>query len=68
MDTKDPVCGMQIDTQQAAATEVVGDQTYYFCSASCHDKFRASPDKYVNPTGSEHHDSGHHSGGHHHGC
>ncbi|MBS2132123.1 YHS domain-containing protein (plasmid) [Burkholderia thailandensis] len=62
MKTTDPVCGMQIDTEKAAATEVVHEQTYHFCSASCHEKFLANPDQYVKPQGS----SAEHA--RHHGC
>lgn len=63
MKTTDPVCGMQIDTEKAAATEAVESQTYYFCSPSCHEKFRTSPDKYIKPANSEHHSTGHHGCG-----
>ncbi|RZF25006.1 YHS domain-containing protein [Paraburkholderia sp. UYCP14C] len=53
---------MQIDTEKAAATEVVHEQTYHFCSASCHEKFLANPSQYVKPqdSSSEH--------ARHHGC
>ena len=44
---KDPVCGMDIDPDGAAATAEYKGQTYYFCSAACHDKFEAEPEKYV---------------------
>ncbi|VWC92206.1 heavy metal translocating P-type ATPase [Burkholderia contaminans] len=47
MNTTDPVCGMQIDTEKAAATEVVHGETYYFCSSSCHEKFQANRDQYA---------------------
>lgn len=47
----DPVCGMPLDSAKAAATEAVQGQTYYFCSASCHDKFRAAPDRYAKKSG-----------------
>lgn len=47
MQVTDPVCGMPIDSEKAAAKEVRQGQTYYFCSASCHDKFRAAPDRYL---------------------
>ncbi|MDQ6760580.1 MAG: YHS domain-containing protein, partial [Acidobacteriota bacterium] len=43
----DPVCGMQIDPAEAAAREVVGAKTYYFCSASCAAKFKAEPKRYL---------------------
>ncbi len=45
--TKDPVCGMSVDIKQAAASEARGDQTYYFCSARCAEKFRAEPEPYI---------------------
>ncbi len=44
---KDPVCGMDIDPNNAAATEEHQDKTYHFCSAACHDKFKAEPPRYV---------------------
>ena len=44
---KDPVCGMDIDPKNAAATEEYQGKTYHFCSAACHDKFKAEPQKYV---------------------
>ncbi|MGO3151270.1 MAG: heavy metal translocating P-type ATPase [Galactobacter sp.] len=53
MDTKaeqsvtDPVCGMTLNPAQAAASEDVNGQTYYFCSEGCHAKFVAAPDKYL---------------------
>lgn len=47
MQVTDPVCGMQIDSAKAAATEHFKDRTYYFCSASCRDKFRTAPDRYA---------------------
>jgi Cu+-exporting ATPase len=44
---KDPVCGMEIDTATAAGTEEYEGKTYYFCSQSCHDSFKAEPQKYA---------------------
>ena len=46
---RDPVCGMNVDTRTAKFRYQVGDGTYYFCSAGCLDKFRADPDRYLNP-------------------
>lgn len=43
---RDPVCGMEIDTQDAAATEHEG-QTYYFCSEGCKEKFEQNPQQYA---------------------
>ena len=44
---KDPVCGMEIDPKQAAASEKYQGKTYHFCSTACHDKFKAEPSKYT---------------------
>ncbi len=43
----DPVCGMTIEENKAAATEKYQDTTLYFCSDSCHSKFQANPNQYV---------------------
>ncbi len=40
---KDPVCGMEIDPDHAAAREEYEGQTYHFCSESCHEKFVSDP-------------------------
>ena len=47
MQVNDPVCGMQLDASKAEATEVAGGQTLYFCSAQCHEKYRADPSRYL---------------------
>ncbi len=46
---RDPVCGMNVDTRTAKFRHELGDTTYYFCSAGCLDKFKADPDRYLNP-------------------
>jgi Cu+-exporting ATPase len=43
----DPVCGMRIDTDDAAATGEYEGKTYYFCSQACHDAFVADPTSYA---------------------
>jgi YHS domain-containing protein len=43
----DPVCGMRIDPDDAAATAEYQGRTYYFCSEVCHDAFVADPVSYV---------------------
>src|SRR5882672_7971455 len=49
---KDPVCGMNIDPATTKHTHSYGDKNYYFCCASCVDKFKADPTKYLaNATG-----------------
>jgi len=44
---KDLVCGMEINPAQAAGQSDHADKIYYFCSDSCHAKFDADPDRYV---------------------
>ena len=44
---KDPVCGMEIDSESAAASSVYEGATYYFCAVGCKEEFDASPGKYV---------------------
>ena len=48
--TKDLVCGMTVDQQ--AATDagrilIIGDKTYYFCSAGCMADFHEDPESYL---------------------
>ena len=44
---KDPVCGMAVDPATAKHSAEFADQTYYFCSAGCRDKFLAEPQRYL---------------------
>ena len=44
---EDPVCGMRIDPDDAAATIEYGGTTYYFCSQACFDTFQANPGDYA---------------------
>jgi len=43
----DPVCGMRIDDDDAAAIAEHDGVTYYFCSQGCHDAFVADPTSYA---------------------
>jgi Cu+-exporting ATPase len=45
---KDPVCGMKIDPDAAHFSEEREGTTYYFCSAACHESFKADPGRYAN--------------------
>ncbi len=45
--TKDPVCGMGVDEQKAAASSKYGEKTYYFCSANCEGKFLEDPEAVI---------------------
>lgn len=43
---RDPVCGMQVDEQKAAAKTDYRGKTYYFCSPACKATFEKNPEKY----------------------
>jgi Cu+-exporting ATPase len=45
----DPVCGMRIVPEEAAGTQEYEGNTYYFCSRSCVEKFKADPVSFVTP-------------------
>jgi YHS domain-containing protein len=45
--TKDPVCGMQVNEQQATAKSEYLGKTYSFCSQSCKQQFDQSPERYL---------------------
>jgi Cu+-exporting ATPase len=44
---KDPVCGMMLDSAEAAGQSQYQGQTYYFCSTEEKRQFDANPGKYV---------------------
>jgi YHS domain-containing protein len=44
---RDPVCGMDVDPTSAAGAEEHEGKTYYFCSRSCLERFRADPQRYA---------------------
>jgi YHS domain-containing protein len=45
--TKDPVCGMAVDPETAAAKIEHKGQTYYFCCSGCKAAFEKDPEKYL---------------------
>ena len=45
----DPVCGMTVDPVTAAGHHAYNGTTYHFCSAGCVARFKADPEKYLNP-------------------
>ena len=47
MQQTDPVCGMQVEPHNAAASTEYAGQTYYFCSVHCHGKFTSDPQHYL---------------------
>jgi YHS domain-containing protein len=44
---KDPVCGMDVTPETAAATFEYKGKTYYFCSPGCKRDFEKDPEKYL---------------------
>lgn len=55
MNTKDPVCGMDVDLKTAAGSSEYQGQTYYFCSLGCKKAFDKEPQKYVKSDEHAHH-------------
>ena len=51
---KDPVCGMMVDEEKAAATSEHQGKTYYFCVRGCKAAFDKNPEKYLQDR-EEHH-------------
>jgi Cu+-exporting ATPase len=45
--TVDPVCGMTVAPETAAASREVDGTRYYFCSAHCAASFDADPQRYI---------------------
>jgi P-type Cu+ transporter len=43
----DPVCGMMVNEQQAAAVADHDGKTYHFCSQGCAVRFRSNPGRYL---------------------
>ena len=44
---KDPVCGMEVDTDESE-TSTYQDKVYHFCAKECKDRFDAEPLEYAN--------------------
>ncbi len=42
----DPVCGMQVDPENAVASRARNGETYYFCSPGCAEAFDRGPERY----------------------
>ena len=51
--TKDPVCGMQVDENKAAASSNHQGQKYSFCSQECKTKFDREPQRYAQQQGKQ---------------
>src|SRR5258707_12764130 len=46
---RDPVCGMKVNPATARYVHDQNGKSYYFCCASCVEKFKADPSKYLAP-------------------
>jgi YHS domain-containing protein len=44
----DPICGMTVDSSNAAGRHDYKGTAYYFCSVSCLERFRADPERALN--------------------
>ena len=65
---KDPVCGMTVDPQRAAAKVEHAGKTYHFCSSRCAERFEKEPEKFLAAPAApemEHPSSSSKSPGHH---
>ena len=47
---RDPVCGMTVDPTAGKPKAEHGGRTFHFCSESCHGKFVAHPEQYLEAT------------------
>lgn len=51
MTTRDPVCGMMVESDRAAGRSTYEGETYYFCSIGCREQFDAGPERYLTQAG-----------------
>jgi YHS domain-containing protein len=52
---KDPVCGMEIDSEEMRFFTDYNDGMYYFCSAECKRSFDDHPDTYIQEKAKQEH-------------
>ena len=43
----DPVCGMEVNPEDAAAAWQHAGTTYYLCSVRCMERFREDPERFL---------------------
>lgn len=51
---RDPVCGMKVDPQQAAASQEHLGRIFYFCSPECAQEFEKNPYRYMQTEPAQH--------------
>lgn len=44
---KDPVCGMEVSPETAAAVSQYNGRSYYFCAEACKQAFDRNPEMYL---------------------
>jgi len=44
---KDPVCGMEVEPQNASASTVYAGHVFYFCAPGCKEQFEKDPGRYI---------------------
>ena len=44
---KDPICGMDVKEEEAAATYEYKGNTYYFCAVGCKEKVAQDPERFL---------------------
>ena len=47
MNDKDPVCGMEVDLDEAVAQSEFEGETYYFCCNDCKRQFDQNPANFI---------------------
>ncbi len=52
--SKDPVCGMKVNQQQAGASILLMGQKFYFCSSRCAQEFEKNPHRYMQTAHAQH--------------
>ena len=46
---KDPVCGMDVDTEKSTLSLEHEGETYWFCGKGCLLEFRDDPERFLDP-------------------
>lgn len=46
MQVTDPVCGTKLELDEIAGHQDYRGWAYFFCSVRCHERFKASPERY----------------------
>jgi P-type Cu+ transporter len=46
---KDPVCGMDVDTETSELSVEYEGKTYWFCGRGCMLDFQEDPERYLDP-------------------